>query len=495
MRPALLACLPLVAAQIRDAIDWDAYLTRHDPVWQWAPACTSGYSVSPGLFSRSAGASCAQGAPCASAAACVEASASLCDACADCAAFALNPAWRNGTTPQLFQANFSAVADAGWTLYAKGGPSLPNHTSCTTTAAVKWEDAAFLGNGLLGALALMDGEDPSHTLRLQVGRVDVADRRAPGTPGYTGSLMFDKPRLPVGSLGLTLRGAITSGTMRIHLHNATLSGTLTSSLGAVSFTMAAHRTQLALVLAWSATGGEAGNATTGEGGAQLVFTPLPGNSTRSGDAAYLDNPPLSCAGSQWGGGALVCQQPLLAGNGSGAGYATALATRPVAGSELRLTALHIAMDFPAATSGATARAAVEGALARGAAGGAAGLAGLLADHAAAWQAWWPASFVTLSDTLLEATYVMQQYKYGCAARQGGPGMDLMGPWWQRSGWELFWPDMCVPGGARRAPARSRQCSRAPVPLPAPPPAGMSPRSTLRWQRRGAGTPLAPGPGG
>jgi alpha-L-fucosidase 2 len=40
--------------------------------------------------------------------------------------------------------------------------------------------------------------------------------------------------------------------------------------------------------------------------------------------------------------------------------------------------------------------------------------------------------------------VLQQYKYACAARPGGPAIDLMGPWWQTSGWELYWWDMNVP---------------------------------------------------
>ena len=43
----------------------------------------------------------------------------------------------------------------------------------------------------------------------------------------------------------------------------------------------------------------------------------------------------------------------------------------------------------------------------------------------------------------------QMYKYACAARPGGPAIDLMGPWWQPSGWELYWLDMNLPGECSR----------------------------------------------
>ena len=73
-----------------------------------------------------------------------------------------------------------------------------------------------------------------------------------------------------------------------------------------------------------------------------------------------------------------------------------------------------------------------------------GWAALLAEHAAAWDAYWRASWLSLPDTVMEATHVLQMFKYGSASRPGGPPIDLMGPWWQPSRWELYWLDMNVP---------------------------------------------------
>ena len=41
--------------------------------------------------------------------------------------------------------------------------------------------------------------------------------------------------------------------MRVHLHNATLTGSLNTTAGVVSFALYAHYTHLALLLSWSAT--------------------------------------------------------------------------------------------------------------------------------------------------------------------------------------------------------------------------------------------------
>lgn len=435
------------SAQITDSIDWRSYLTRHDPIWKWGPPnCTTGYTLYPNTLPTKGGENC--GAfECTSRATCVEESARMCDACLQCEAFALNPAWRNGTTPQIFTTGFNTPNNTGWTMYSKGGPVLRNHTSCSAGEGVTlWEDSAFYGNGLMGGLVMLDGQDPHHTVRLQVGRADIADQRDAGTPHATGALMFDKPRLPVGSLGLTLKGTITSGFMRIHLENATVVGSITTTLGSLTFQLAAHRTEMAILLAWNASGGEAMDPSTGEGsGASLDFVPIPGNSTRHNPPpSYSPNPPFTCSGSPWGGSTQVCTQSLL----SGGDYATAISTRPLPDADGRqrgaaLTVLYTAFDAPSPTSGATA-AALVGRLATQGSASSSALAALWATHSAAWLTWYPASFISIGDSVMEGTYIMQQYKYGSAAREGGPAMDLMGPWWQVSGWEAFWPDMNVP---------------------------------------------------
>jgi alpha-L-fucosidase 2 len=435
----------LVSAQtpFSDGIDWEAYLVRHDPVWRWGSNCTSGYTQhNATIGSGSPGADGCTAVPCSSAATCVEEAASQCDACPGCAAFAVSPKWHSGALPQLYGTPVSLTPNPDWTTWAKGGPALPNHTSCSTTnLATAWEDSAFFGNGLTGGLLRNDPVLWNTSLLLEVGRTDVWDRRAPGSRYAVGGVMYDRPRLPVGWARLTATGGgvITGGTTRVHLHNATITGVLNTTAGSVAFALYAHYSSLAIIVAWNATGGGVG--------LEVAFFPDPGNSTRQNPPpSYVPNPPPECSSSSsssagaGAAGPTVCTQTLLAGGN----YATALLSTPGApwGAASGLSVLHIANDWPASTSPQTAAGVVSAVAA--AAATAAGWDALLAEHASAWDAYWRVSWLSVPDTAMEGTYAMQVYKYRCASRPDGPPIDLMGPWWQHSGWELYWFDMNVP---------------------------------------------------
>lgn len=444
----LLAVLVVaLASPIVDQIDWAAYLSRHDPVWQWQITCLN-YSVYPGTIRRDA-VSCAT-QQCSSAAECAEESAAMCDACSDCSSFGLSPQWHEGVLPELYKGSDAAgmVPNPDWTTYARGG-SAGHHPSCTSTAVTGWVDSAFYGNGLLGGLVLVDAEDQLHTIRLQIGRTDVADRRHNGTAGYTGNLLFDEPRLPIGSLGLTTAGNITGGYMRVRLYEGVVEAAVNTTLGTVAFTLYAHHTRLGFVLQWNTTGGETPAASAG---ASLSFAPLPANCTRKGSAppAYTYNPNVTCTGGITGGGMLVCSQSLLVGGG----HATAIQSLPCAwpgtpASGCYLTVWHIANDWPLETSNTTAAANVQALMQDLQAGPSA----VYQEHAQWWASYWNVSLLSIPDTVVEAMYTLQLYKYASAARAEpgdgfsrtmGPAIDLMGPWWQPSGWEMYWWDMNVP---------------------------------------------------
>ena len=482
---AIICCAGTTAQPaIEDKIDWPAYLSRHDPIWSWKVECTQGYTEHINTIGHIGAPDC-KVSPCSSPETCLEESAAMCDICPSCAAFGLSSDWHQGLEPQLFGAAdpSSLIPNPQWTTYTKNGTDLKNHSSCSSIdTAVAWEDAVFYGNGLLGGLVLMDGQDPLHTLRLQMGRTDIADHRDAGHPYATGSLMFDKPRLPVGSLGLTTKGYITNGQFRIHLANGTVTGFLVTTEGTISFLLLAHYSQLAIFLQWNATGKESPDPITGQGGAALDFVPLPGNSTRHPPpSSYKNNPVPVCTGSHWNGDVQVCTQSLLAGSN----YATALSTRSrgaklgsrssispsqrgnaassfseidviqgnrsedpfflktecAESSVCLLTILHIANDNPNDTSPVTAKKTVlniqEMAEDQG-------LFKLYEQHTGWWSQYWPISFMSIPDTITEGMVVLQHYKYASAARAGGPAIDLMGPWWQPSGWELYWWDMNVP---------------------------------------------------
>lgn len=431
------ACIPLAAAQINDLVDWASYLARADPVWDYAPAaCTpvTGYTQVNHTI-RYGSVDC-PGVSCSSAAACPDQAASVCDACTGCFAFGLCPAWHNGTTPQ-FWGNTTSSANQPWTTWVKGGPALANHSSCLPDPSsgplpTAWEDGAFVGNGLNGGILLAEPSAPHRALRLDAGRTDVWDRRDHGTPGFTGAILWDKPRLPLGYVALATAGNITHVTYRLRLHTATLAGVVTTTAGSVTFELVAHYTRLSMFLQWNATGGEAPSA-AGVGGFSATFVPIQGNATRQNPpAGYLPNPVPECAGDGWAQAA-VCTQALLAGGN----YATALRSQLLAPGQY-VTVWHTANDAPGGTSPATAEAAVAAGLA---AVTAAGWAAACADHAAWWAAYWPVSFLTLPDTVMEAMYVIQIYKMATAARPGGVAIDLHGPWFQKTGWPIYWFDV------------------------------------------------------
>jgi len=109
---------------------------------------------------------------------------------------------------------------------------------------------------------------------------------------------------------------------------------------------------------------------------------------------------------------------------------------PIAGSGGYVTVVHTANDWPATTSNKTAVALVTAQAA--AMGTSAGIDAARAEQAAWWAAYWPTSFLSVPDTAVEAMWVLQMAKVSAATRRGGVAMDLMGPWWFPSGWELYW---------------------------------------------------------
>ena len=434
----LLAFTAACHAQVVDKIDWASYLSRHDPVWNSsAVSCFTGYTLLSSTIKHESASGC-EAPPCASADSCVETSAAACDACGACTSFGLSPQWHNGTLAQLFGNMTPYLPNPGWSTYVKGGPLLRNHTGCSVrNAPTAWEDGLWLGNGLQGSILTWDTSNP-RALRLEVGRTDVWDRRAPGSAFATGSAMFDRPRIPTGIFSLNASGVITHAEFRTHLAEGVARGRVTTTLGTIDFLLASlvppHEHHLLL---FNASGGEAPN---GASGFSINFTPQLGDSTRANPpASYKPNPVPSCTGEGVGSAVRVCSQSLLAG----AGFATAYTTAPLAGAPASFIAvMHTANDWPLDTSASTAEALVRAAAAALAQPGAIDAA--LADQSAWWLAHFKTSFLSVPNTALEGAYVLQVAKVGAATRAGGNAIDLMGPWWQRSGWELYWWDMNVP---------------------------------------------------
>lgn len=104
---------------------------------------------------------------------------------------------------------------------------------------MQWNEGAFLGNGRIGMMVYVDSVDNSLTLWL--GRPDVTDHRlAPDRKTSLGikgaSVMTDYCRMDVGKMKLYPEAKILSGTMRLDIYDATLTGVLHTEQGDISLT-------------------------------------------------------------------------------------------------------------------------------------------------------------------------------------------------------------------------------------------------------------------
>src|SRR4051812_25576123 len=124
---------------------------------------------------------------------------------------------------------------------------LARHDLVWTRLPEKWEEGAFLGNGMMGAVAYGVAKD---ALGWELGRSDVTERRPAGHP------MRARGRLPIGRLELQTAGAITGNEARLDLWNAQLDGTLTTAKGKLRYHSFLHATLPVLVIELEPAGGE-----------------------------------------------------------------------------------------------------------------------------------------------------------------------------------------------------------------------------------------------
>ena len=282
---------------------------------------------------------------------------------------------------------------------------LRRHDPIWETLPARFDDGAFLGNGLLGAMIHRDGDN---RLRWEIGRADVTEHRR------------DNHRLPIGGLVLETRGKIQSGTIRLDLWNAEIRGTVVTDQGKIQFRTLIHTDVLAMILELETTGGESG--------ASFVWRPGHGQDPRNqrpGQPARFPDPLNPPATTETIDGLPVCIQARHAGGE----FATAW--QEIATPQGRRVILSVADSFPGQTARreavATVRQTAE-----------ASFDGLLASHRTWWHAMYPKSFVSVPDPKLESFYWIQFYKLASASRPDRVPVDLLGPWYRDTGWPRIW---------------------------------------------------------
>jgi alpha-L-fucosidase 2 len=271
-----------------------------------------------------------------------------------------------------------------------------------------WQEGAFLGNGLLGAMIFAEGKD---ALQWELGRTDVTDPRTDAQANRA------NPRLPIGRLLLETAGEITGGAARLDLWNAEVSGTLTTTRGKIGYRSFLHAQEPVLVVEVEPAGAERD--------ARFVFRPelaiverLVMRKERIGPE-HLNPAPFV----QEQGALRLSVQP-LAGGGE-----HVVAWQPAARG--RLLVLAITRSLQPGQARQEAAAAVARAVALGP-------EKLRRSHQAFWHGYYPASFLSLPEPRLESFYWIQMYKLAAATRADRPAIDTLGPWYHRTPWPRIW---------------------------------------------------------
>ncbi|XP_065175483.1 uncharacterized protein LOC135805383 [Sycon ciliatum] len=324
------------------------------------------------------------------------------------------------------QGSASPKLDVDWKSFLARSDPVWKWTS-SSYQPVKWYHSGFVGNGEQGMMVRVDDQAPNNKLLFVVSSSAVWDDRMPGSKYALGNFVLDRPRLPVGQFSLSTVGTITAGSMRLDLYNGEVIGNVTTTKGSVSFTVFANSVyDKADVMAIQAvlSGGEASRTNA----AVFEFTPKAADSTWGGrNKQYVPNP--AAVMTHVNQCSVSLQKHL-----SGAAHATGFQEDQTTGTSTLTVTVMMSITHVIPTDAAAAACKQVG-NARSA-----GFAAVRQMNSAWWNAYYPASFVSFSDTIMEGFYWVQMYKLASGTRSDREVYDLMGPWFiDGTGWpDLHW---------------------------------------------------------
>ena len=308
----------------------------------------------------------------------------------------MNPLMRACAPALLVTALHAQVVDnTDWKTF------LSRHDMVWHRLPERFEDAAYTGNGQLGAMVFTAAK--GQALRWQMGRTDVS---------------FNTLRVPIGDLVLKPSGKILSGEMRLDLWSAEVRGKITTDKGAIEFRTYTHADHMANVFETFSSGDEKPGWSFEPG---LAVNPRKLNRKEPLTDADRNEPPVMTTE----GDVAISFQPLKPAGG----HATAWKIVDSTGGKATVYA-SVGFANDNAKASAEAVAAVQKA--------AAAPGTLEESHRRWWHKFWPEGFVSIPDTRLESFYYIQMYKMASATRPGRPALDLMGPWFRATPWPKVW---------------------------------------------------------
>lgn len=285
-----------------------------------------------------------------------------------------------------------------------------------------WYDAAFLGNGLMGATIFSSGDNQ---LCWKMGRTDVIERRDNVIP------MYGRRRLPIGDLILHTAGSILSANFRQNLYDAEVTGTIITNKGSIRLKSMIHSDDMCLFVEWK-TAGEENNAYF-QFHAQRPICPLDirvyFENVADFDKNEADAHPEP--ETEVSNDLHITRQRLFAGGG----YTTVWSERRVT-PDTRQLFLSIGTSDDDNRGKEDAIASIYAAMSEH-------NENWVLRHRKSWHDFFQKSYISIPNKRLESLYWIQLYKLNCATRSDRPAIDLLGPWYLDSPWQIIWWNLNV----------------------------------------------------
>jgi len=271
----------------------------------------------------------------------------------------------------------------------------------------RWENAPFVGNGLLGATIYTEEDG---LLAWHMGRRDV---------------IYRENRIAIGDLVLKTVGKPQTINMRMDLWNAEITGDLKTTTGTIRFHNFIPSTAQVQVIEIIPDAGEQGcqwEWRPGEAvGSAILMKRQPIPEDQRNPAPVMSQTD----------GINLCVQKFNTSGGDATAWAE---TSGENGSRV----VYLSIGFSPQGDDAPTEAvnAVKTAMSTG-------LTALTAAHRAWWHNFYPQSFVSFPNTKLESFYWIQIYKLGSGTRADVPVLDTMGPWFRVTNFPRIWWNLNV----------------------------------------------------
>lgn len=284
---------------------------------------------------------------------------------------------------------------------------------------VSWDEGAFIGNGLIGAMIY--GEENAkkrHVVRFIMGRTDVTAART-DSPGFP-------PRVPIGEVDLELCGMIYHPTqLRLDLWNAEIRAHVTTTRGEATLRSFVHSEEPVIIIELETSEGETDAGIVWYAHAEV--DPV----LRNADGVNLNQfIPEAKITREAANGVHVCCQEYNVQDGC------TTAWKEVRRSDTcRLFYISIANGFDEKARADAAQAVEKASSTQ--------YEDWVNHHRAWWHAYYRQSFVSIPDGQLESFYWIQMYKLASATRSGKPIIDNQGPWLAPTPWPGTWFNMNV----------------------------------------------------